>query len=154
MIHRTLVKIYVACFNVDVTTAPTRLEVASLTFTSKVQAIHNLHYCVRHIAPERLQHHGRMPNWLPSPGSYLHVLPNKFGTSGHVKWHPESLYATNLTKYDVTARIQEVGRLEDYQFLLGATHFDGEDGLLYVTKEVYVGQSPKGSFTIVSWALL
>ena len=37
-----------------------------------------------------------------------------------------------------------VGRLEDYQFLVGTTHFDGEDNLLYVTKEVYVGQSPEG----------
>ena len=27
---------------------------------------------------------------------------NTFGTSGHVKWHPESLYDPNLSKYDVT----------------------------------------------------
>ena len=52
-----------------------------------------------------------------------------------MKWHPESLYDPNLIKYDVTDRIQGVGWLEDYQFLVGTIHFDDEDGLLYVTKE-------------------
>ena len=71
-----------------------------------------------------------------------------------MKWHPESLYDPNLTKYDVTARLQEVGRLEDYQFMVGTTHFDEEGGLLYVTKEVYVEQSPEGSVILVSLALI
>ena len=31
---------------------------------------------------------------------------NTFGTSDHVKWHPDSLYDPNLTKYDVMARLQ------------------------------------------------
>ena len=69
-----------------------------------------------------------------------------------MKFHPESLYDPNLTKYDVTARLQRVERLEDYQFLVGTKHFDDEDKLLYVAKEVYVGQSPEGSVILVSWA--
>ena len=70
---------------------------------------------------------------------FFHSPTNTFGISGHVDWHPESLYDPDLTKYDVAARIQGVGRVEDYQFLVGTTHFDDEDNLLYVTKEVYVG---------------
>ena len=50
----TYINICGVCFNVDVTTGPTQLEEANLTFMSKVQAIQNLHYCVGHIAPERL----------------------------------------------------------------------------------------------------
>ena len=45
-----------------------------------------------------------------------------------------------------------MGRLEDYQLLVGTNHFDDEDGLLYVTKEVYVGKSPVGSVILVSRA--
>ena len=67
-----------------------------------------------------------------------------------MKKHLESLYDPNLTKYEVTARIQRVGRLEDNQFLVGTTHFDG--GLLYVTKKVYVGQSREGQVILVSRA--
>ena len=83
---------------------------------------------------------------------FYHPPTNKFGTSGHVKWYPESLYDPNLSKYDVTARIQGEGRLEDYQFLVGTTHFDDEDGLLYVSKEVYVGKSPVGPVILVKRA--
>ena len=50
------------------------------------------------------------------------------------------------------ARIQGVGPLEDYQFLEGTTHFDDEENLIYVTKEVYMGKSPEGSFILVSRA--
>ena len=50
----------------------------------------------------------------------------------------------NPTECDVTARPQGVGWLEDCQFLVVTTHFDDEDGLLYVTKEAYIGQSPEG----------
>ena len=71
---------------------------------------------------------------------FYHPPTNTFGTSGHVKCHPESLYGHNLTKYDVTARLQGVVWLEDYQLLVGTTYFDEENGLLHVTKEVYVGQ--------------
>ena len=49
---------------------------------------------------------------------FYHPPSNNFGASGHVKWHPESLYDPNLSKYDIPARIQGVGRLEDYQFLV------------------------------------
>ena len=35
---------------------------------------------------------------------FYHPPTNIFGTRSHVKWHPESLYDPNLTKYDVTAR--------------------------------------------------
>ena len=52
----TYTNICSVCFNVDVTTGPTQLEEASLTYMSKVQAIQNLLYCVGHIAPEKLQH--------------------------------------------------------------------------------------------------
>ena len=36
------------------------------------------------------------------------------------------------------------------QFLVGTTHFDDEDGLFYVTKEVDVDKSPMGPVTLVS----
>ena len=39
------------CFNVDVTTGPTQLEEANLTYMSMIQAIQNLHYCFGLIAP-------------------------------------------------------------------------------------------------------
>ena len=84
--------------------------------------------------------------------TFLSPPTNTFGTSGDVKWHQESLYDPNLTKYDVTARLQRIGRLEDYHFFGGSTHVDEEDGLLYVTKEVYVGKSPEGSVILVSRA--
>ena len=38
---------------------------------------------------------------------FYHPHTNTFGTSGHVKYHPESLYDLNLSKYDATARTQE-----------------------------------------------
>ena len=83
---------------------------------------------------------------------FYHPPANTFDTSGHVKWHPESLYDPNLTKYDVMAGLQGIGRLEDYQFLVGTTHFDDGNNLLYVTKEVYVGKSQEGSVILVSRA--
>ena len=64
-------------------------------------------------------------------GARFYLSPsNTFGTSSQVKWHPESQYNPNLIKYDITARPQRVGRLEDYQLLLGTKHFDVEDGLV------------------------
>ena len=63
-----------------------------------------------------------------------HLPTNTFGTNGDVKWYPESLYDPNQSKYDITARIQGAGRVENYQFLTGTTHFDGENGLSYVAK--------------------
>ena len=48
-------------------------------------------------------------------GARFYLLPiNTFGTSGHVKWYPESLYDPNFSKYDVTMRILGAGRVEDY----------------------------------------
>ena len=61
---------------------------------------------------------------------FYHPPTNSFGTSNIVKRHPASLYDPNLSKYDVTARLQGVGRLEDYQFFVGSIQFDGEDSLL------------------------
>ena len=52
----TYINICCVCFNVDVTTGTTQLEEANLNYLSKVQAIQNLHYCMGHIAPERLQY--------------------------------------------------------------------------------------------------
>ena len=73
---------------------------------------------------------------------FYHRLISTYGTSGHCKWHPESLYDPNLSNYDVTARIQGAGCVKDYQFLVGATHSDNQDGLLYVTGKVYVEKFP------------
>ena len=42
--------------------------------------------------------------------------------------------------------------VEDYQFLVGTIQLDGEDGLLYVMKKVYVGKSPVGHVILVSRA--
>ena len=73
-----------------------------------------------------------MRNEVGRKGRARFYLPpiNTFGTSGHVKWYPESLYDPNISKYGATARIQGAGRVEDYHFLVGTTHFDDEDGLL------------------------
>ena len=51
------------CFNVDVITGPTQLEEANITYVTKTQAVKNLHWCVRHIAPERLQHLAENGQW-------------------------------------------------------------------------------------------
>ena len=67
---------------------------------------------------------------------FYHPLTDTLATSGQVKWHPESLHDPNLSKNDITVRIQGEGPSEDYQFLVSTKHFDDEDGLLYVTKKV------------------
>ena len=69
-----------------------------------------------------------------------------------MKRRTESLYDPYLSKYDVTARIHWAGRVKDYQFLVGTTHFDDKDGLFYVTKTIYVGKSPMGPVILVSRA--
>ena len=43
-------------------------------------------------------------------------------------------------------------RVEDYQFLVGTTHYEDKDNLLYVTKEIYVGKSPVGPDILVKRA--
>ena len=50
---------------------------------------------------------------------FYHPPTYTFSTNGRVKWYPESMYDPNLTKNDVTARLQGVGRLEDYQVSSG-----------------------------------
>ena len=57
-----------------------------------------------------------------------------------MKRHSESLYDPNISEHDVTARIQGEGRLEEV------------DGLLYVMKEVYIGNSSMGLVIFVSRA--
>ena len=42
--------------------------------------------------------------------------------------------------------------MKGYQFLVGTTHFNDEDNLLYVTMEVYVRKSPVGPVILVKWA--
>ena len=37
---------------------------------------------------------------------FYHPPTNTFGTSGHVKWHSESLHDPNLSKNDIAASIQ------------------------------------------------
>ena len=63
------------CFNVDVTTGPTQLEEADLTYMSKVQAIQNLQYC----APARLQHLVENGQWswnhASKPINFARELP-------------------------------------------------------------------------------
>ena len=83
---------------------------------------------------------------------FYHPHTNTFGTSGHVKYHPESLYDLNLSKYDATARTQEAGCVENHQCLVDKTHFNDEDKLYYVTKKVYVGWSPVVQVILVSRA--
>ena len=34
------------------------------------------------------------------------------------------------------------GSVEDYQFLVGTTNFDDEDGLLYVKQNMYIERPP------------
>ena len=65
----------------------------------------------------------------------------RFGTSGRVEWHTESQFDPNLSRPDVTVRIQGAGWLEGYQFLIDMTHLDTEDGLSFVTRKVYVRTS-------------
>ena len=96
--------------------------------------------------------HGKAHKSRLGGARFYHPPTNNFGTSGHVDWHPESLYYPNLTKYDVAAKIQGVGQVEDYQFLVGTTHFDDDYNLLYVTKEVYLGKSPVGPVILVKRA--
>ena len=55
---------------------------------------------------------------------------NTIGTSGHIRWPPETLYYPNLLKYDVTARIQEVGCPEGYHFLVGTIHVTRRESLM------------------------
>ena len=54
-IHNTYTNICDVYDNVDITTGPTQLEEANMIYMTKAQAIQNLHYCVGHVAPERLQ---------------------------------------------------------------------------------------------------
>ena len=61
-------------------------------------------------------------------------------------------YAPKLTKYDSSAQLMGEGSVEDYQYLVGTTHFHDEDTLLYVTQKVYVGRSPIGAVILVSRA--
>ena len=48
----------------------------------------------------------------------------------HIKWRPEHLYDSNLSKYNAMARIQGTGCVEDHQCLVETTHFDDEDDQL------------------------
>ena len=67
------------CFNVDVITGPTQLQEANMTYMTKAQAIQNLHYCVGHIAPERLQHLVENGQWswthASKPVNFVRELP-------------------------------------------------------------------------------
>ena len=48
-------------------------------------------------------------------GARVHHPPtNTFGSSGDVKWHPESQHHSNISMYDITARIQGMGFVEGY----------------------------------------
>ena len=79
---------------------------------------------------------------------FYHPSTISFGTSGHVKWYPGMWYDSKFPKYDISAQLMGEGCVEDYQYLVGTTHFDEEDGLLYVTQTVYEGRSPVGKFIV------
>ena len=79
---------------------------------------------------------------------FYHPPTISFGTSGHVKWDPGMWYDSILMKYDISAQLMGEGCAEDYHKLVGTTHFDEEDGLLYVTQTVYEGKSPVGKFIL------
>ena len=57
-----------------------------MTYTSKVQAIQNLHYCVGHITPERLQHLVENGQWswthASKPVNFAMELPHGFNIEG------------------------------------------------------------------------
>ena len=72
---------------------------------------------------------------------FYHPPTKSYGTSGHVKWYPGLWYDPKLTKFDISAQLMGEGTVEDYQYPVGTTHFDDEDGLLYVTQKVYEGSS-------------
>ena len=89
--------------------------------------------------------------FLDYRGARLYHPPtNSCGTSGHVKWYPGMWYDPKLTKYDISAQLMGKGCIEDFQYLMGTTHFDDEDGLLYVTQKVYERRSPVGKVILVS----
>ena len=50
-------------FNVDIFKGPSQIEEAHAAYTSKVQAIENLHYTIDHIAPEKMQHLVESGQW-------------------------------------------------------------------------------------------
>ena len=74
-------------------------------------------------------------------GARYHPPTKSYGTSGHVKWYPGLWYDPKLTKFDISAQLMGEGTVEDYQCPVGTTHFDDEDGLLYVTQKAYKGSS-------------
>ena len=57
-------------------------------------------------------------------------------------------YDSNFPKYDIAAQLMGEGCVEDNQYLVGTTHFDEEDGLLYDTQTVYEGRPPVGKFIV------
>ena len=65
-----------------------------------------------------------------------------FGNSGHVTLYPESLYDLKLTQSSRVATVVGEATVEGFQYLVGTTHYDDEDGQLYVTTKVFVGSSP------------
>ena len=77
---------------------------------------------------------------------------NPHGMSRNERWYPGMWYDPMLAKFDITAPLIGEGCVEDYQYLVGTTHYDDEVGLLCVTQKVYVGSSPVGKVMLVSRA--
>ena len=67
---------------------------------------------------------------------FSHPPTYSYETSIHVKWYPGMQYDSKLTKYDISVQLMGEGCFEDYRYLVGTTHFDDEDGLLYITQLV------------------
>ena len=75
---------------------------------------------------------------------FYHPPSGYFDTRGHAKWDPESLYHSKLTQSSRIASVVGEGSVEDFEYLVGTTLFDDEDGLLYVTTKVFEGSIPDG----------
>ena len=75
----TFTNICDVCLNVEVIIGPNQLEEANITYLIKMQAIQNLHYCVGHIAPERLRHLVENGQWswthVSKPVNFIRELP-------------------------------------------------------------------------------
>ena len=70
---------------------------------------------------------------------FYHSPINSYWTSGHVKWYPGKWYDPKSTRYDISAKLLGEGSVEDYQYLVGTTHFDDNDGCCMLLKKIMSG---------------
>ena len=73
---------------------------------------------------------------------FYHPPSVYLGTSGHTKWDPDSLYDPKLTQSTKIASAVRDGTVENFEYLVGTTHYDDEDGLLYLPTQIFDGSTP------------